>query len=1289
MSRVSRSTVKYHLASIFILLFLAFLVLPYGNASAEASSTMSLEPISYSLQNVTLASRGDIHIDMTVLDGPPINLYVMDAAAYAEVALWGNVNWYSLLAYRFATSAVDDMHTGIIDAGEYCVIFDNSNLSCYLSELPDAAATIYYQILVEEGESTDPNYQPSFASWSQDHVRILWNGPYFDGGSAIIGYEIYREPDVEGSFPVRVSPDVRNFDDYDVTAGETYNYLVRSFNAHGSFEGYDPLIVVVPPQPIAQPTDFAVESVGDYLQLSWTAPHGSEKEMDLQYRLEYSDMDRMGPTEIQWHCFPAPFSDGSSSCTYQMHRSWFSPGHEYHFSLFAMTDDGDSPPSNEVAMAPLFIPGPMWEDVVIVNWGDGYIDLSWPTYVDDGGSPLTSFDLVKAWFSFEQPWYMEGQPQPTLLGWENITLPGDAMGFYDDNVTNGAYYIYSIRATNIMGQSEPTGRQIRPGTPATPIDFSAVQDGGKVRLTWTAPENDGGGPITGYILRVGQWSSGNYYPSGYRYIYVSGDVTECEDKEAIPWWEQTYSLIPCNQLGGEGVYPAYASCWVSSSWARPDAPKDFNVEYCVSEYLGNGLYFNMTLQSAGAASECRIYYYDEIDPSQTKSLSFNIYLYTYPTARQSFYIGTQWLIGVLTGGHTYHLYATTVNDVGEGPGSEEFIFTLYMTPGSVQDMQAVWDAGQVTITWAAPSDGGGKPLLGYHLKRYHFDLGNYTYDHEMNITFGPSAVSYTDDTLGPGIQCDYVLYAFNELGDGRPYSVWVKIGAPGMVENPSTVSGDGYVLVKWQPPLSDGGHPVAEYHVAWNDYAEGASGIESVAGDHLSFNHTAVNGHYYSYSVTAFNPQGGEGLSCNVFGEPRAAPGAVTDLQARWQLNEAGNPIVVLTWAPLSENDTSSRIFIYKSGGMFIGMTMTQGGSETSFIDDAVSANETYSYFLRLKSGDMQGPCTPILFITPLRPMDAPQGVLAVPGRGFVNISWSAPANSSLVFTGYSIYRAEGNSSPFLIARTTSGICNFNDTSVVGGRSYSYLIKADGVASGNGSEVVRVRAGGLAAAESSPAGFSWPLLLVLVVAAVICLAIAIYLPWRRMRKAMASVLVVAVAVMIVLVAAMAPVSPQTSSASSEATFHAGDFFIFGLNGPNGIGTIKATVIRVGDTTATWNFTQEMPGQGTISQQETMPLNHTVGYAMSLMNMSMGTSVGAMEVVEVRNETMATQWGYLAVQHRILSADVYGMTMKVETWSAGEALLCMEYCMDMMGIEMRMRLLRLVDTNMPSMVGGID
>ena len=67
-------------------------------------------------------------------------------------------------------------------------------------------------------------------------------------------------------------------------------------------------------------------------------------------------------------------------------------------------------------------------------------------------------------------------------------------------LTQGHSYLATVRANNDVGHGPDTTFAFTPGRPSEPRDVLATRGDGAVTVTWTAPEDDGGTAINGYVV---------------------------------------------------------------------------------------------------------------------------------------------------------------------------------------------------------------------------------------------------------------------------------------------------------------------------------------------------------------------------------------------------------------------------------------------------------------------------------------------------------------------------------------------------------------------------------------------------------------------------------------------------------------------------------------------------------------------------------------------------------------------------------------------------------------------
>ena len=115
------------------------------------------------------------------------------------------------------------------------------------------------------------------------------------------------------------------------------------------------------------------------------------------------------------------------------------------------------------------------------------VAISPPSY--NGGKPLTGYMLTAKTGKTAKSAHLG-------LGASTVTVSG---------LANGKSYTLSLVALNSVGRSPAatgTGTPTSPHAPATPQDMTVVpgSSSGSLNVSWLAPADNGGSPITGYVL---------------------------------------------------------------------------------------------------------------------------------------------------------------------------------------------------------------------------------------------------------------------------------------------------------------------------------------------------------------------------------------------------------------------------------------------------------------------------------------------------------------------------------------------------------------------------------------------------------------------------------------------------------------------------------------------------------------------------------------------------------------------------------------------------------------------
>jgi fibronectin type 3 domain-containing protein len=727
------------------------------------------------------------------------------------------------------------------------------------------------------------------------------------------------------------------------------------------------------------PTNLTADGGNARITLNWTAPVNNGGAVIDGY-LVYKGSSPL--TMSFYKALPA------TPCTYQ--DTTVINGQTYYYNITAHNSMGESAYTDHVSAKPLNVPSAPTAATAIPAIGQ--MLLNWNPPYNEGGSPVTNYRIYR------------GTSASLLLFLKDSAQTSAT----DAGLSNGQSYYYQISAVNAVGEGAKC--TVFSGTLASPpgplLDIQAVSADSKVTLTWTAPSDNGGSPITGYIVY-------RSVISGHETVLLPITVTTYQDLNLVNGVTYFYQVSAVNAVG-EGQMSTEVASTPAAVLGPPTSitatPSDSIISLSWTAPANTG---------GSAVSSYKIY----------RGTSLTTLLFLVSVTQTSYQDAG------LTNGQGYFYKISSVNIVGEGVQSGAVSATPFSIPSVPLSLNAVGGNGGVSLGWSAPFSNGGAAVLRYHIHWSESAIGPWT----MIDTLSAGLV-YAHIGLANGHTYYYQVAAVNAAGEG-PYTAIASATPRTVPSAPAIVSaggGVGNVTLTWTAPASDGGSALTKYSI-YRGTSSGSQTFLRDAGLALNLIDGSVSaGVTYYYRVTAWNSQGESLRSNEASATTFGLPTAPTSLNG-----VAADSLISLRWnAPNSDGGSSIsayRVFFGLASGDYSG---NQTVSSTTLLQTSLTNGVRYYYAVRAINAVGEGPLSSEYSAIPMTNPSAPQSLLALEGVRQVSLSWMPPlVSGGADVTGYKLYRGPTATDQSLIAVLGTAL-EFTDTGLANGTTYHYSVTA-------------------------------------------------------------------------------------------------------------------------------------------------------------------------------------------------------------------------------------------------------
>ncbi len=879
---------------------------------------------------------------------------------------------------------------------------------------------------------------------SPSMITVSWT-PGDDGGSAISGYRV--DLTKGGTISISsedVKPTVRSYTFTGLTASTAYLLYVSAKNSKGAGAlTFTPVTTAAATAPGAVTGLTVTATSPSTITISWEAPVETGGSEISGYRVDLTkgtisiSSEDVKPTVTSY-----TFTGLTASTTYLLYVSAknskgagalrFTPA-----TTSALT--APAAPTGLTATAP----------------GRTTIDLSWTAPTDNGGAAITGYRIESRLRSETSFSTLVTDTKSTATTYAHTGLSPSTQRFY------------RVRAINSVGPGAAsssataiTAAATRPGPP-TGLKATAVGRD-KIKLSWTAPTDNGGKPITGYRI--------DFQPDrGWPTLVDNTGTTATEYTHTglAPSTTHTYLVRARNGSGpgGVGGFSNQVTATTDAASA-PGAPTGLtataegqtviNLRWAAPADNGGKAIMGYRVQwsSNGNAP------WTDVTPAHTG------------TGRTYRHTG-------LSAGTTRHYRVFARNSVGESTSASavatattEAAPTL-SAPAAPTRLRAEAEGPEtISLSWNAPTNTGGADITGYRIEVSPNGTSNWD---DLVANTQSTGTGYVHRGLDAGTTRHYRVYAINSQGAGAASNTDDATTLPATVpkaptELTATHDGQTTINLRWKAPTNTGGVPLTGYQmeVSPNGTDTWTEVTPAHTGTGRTYSHTGLTaGTTRYYRVYARNSKGLSAAASNVANATTTAatatrPGAPTGLTA----TAVGQTIINLRWtAPTNTGGaaiTGYQIEVSPNGtSNWTNQQANTRSTTTTYAHTGLSAGTTRHYRVSAINSVGTGAASNVVSATTTTPAatapGAPTGLTATAsGPTTINLSWTAPSNTGgAAITGYRVEVSPNGTDSWTNLVGNSTTTTYAHTGLTAGTTRHYRVSAiNSVGTGAASNVV-------------------------------------------------------------------------------------------------------------------------------------------------------------------------------------------------------------------------------------------